>query len=181
MAMRHIIEKKREAKHMRDHIISDPDCYSSVEQLAAEHQMSVSQLQKVFQSIYGVPVYKYLREYRLEQAAVALQKTEKSITEIALTAGFSNPGKFSETFTLSYIVFAFGFIGDFLPIWVTKTSYLQSMLDGGMDASYVQQLERLISGPVIALVICSILLGAVIGSLLGNKLMKKHFIKAGIA
>lgn len=89
-------------KHLRDHIISDPDCYSSVEQLAAEHQMSVSQLQKVFQSIYGVPVYKYLREYRLEQAAVALQKTTKSITEIALAAGFSNPGKFSETFKKRY-------------------------------------------------------------------------------
>lgn len=82
---------------------------------------------------------------------------------------------------LSYIVFTFGFIGDFLPIWVTKASYLQSMIDGGMDAAYVEQLEQLISGPVIALVIFSILMGAVIGFLLGNKLMKKHFIKAGIA
>ena len=89
--------------------------------------------------------------------------------------------KEKKSIVLSYIVFAFGFIGDFLPIWVTKTSYLQSMLDGGMDVSYVQQLERLISGPVIALVLLSILIGALVGALLGNKLMKKHFIKAGIA
>ena len=89
-------------KHLRDHIISDPTCYSSIEQLAAEHQISISQLQKVFRSIYGVPIYKYLREYRLEQAAVALQKTVKSITEIALDAGFTNPGKFSETFKRRY-------------------------------------------------------------------------------
>lgn len=89
-------------KHLRDHITSDPDCYSSVEQLAAEHQISVTQLQKVFRGIYGIPIYKYLREFRLEQAAVALQNTSKSITEIALDAGFINPGKFSESFKKRY-------------------------------------------------------------------------------
>ena len=89
-------------KHIRDHIISDSTNYSSIEQLAAEHQISVSQMQKVFRSIYGVPIYTYLREYRLEQAAAALHETTRSITSIAFDAGFSNPGKFAESFKRRY-------------------------------------------------------------------------------
>lgn len=89
-------------KHLRDHMISDRANYSSVEQLAREHRISVTQMQKVFRSIYGMPVYKYLREYRLEQAAVELQNTDRRITDIASDAGFSNPGKFSESFKNRY-------------------------------------------------------------------------------
>ena len=58
-------------RHIRDHLLTDREGYTSLSRLAAEHEMSVSHLQKLFKQIYGVPVYHYIKEYRLEQAAVS--------------------------------------------------------------------------------------------------------------
>ena len=54
-------------RHIRDHLLTDREHYVSLAQLAAEHEMSVSHLQKLFKQFYGVPVYHYIREYRLER------------------------------------------------------------------------------------------------------------------
>jgi AraC-like DNA-binding protein len=89
-------------RHLRDHIISDSENYLSLQSLAEEHEISVSSLQKAFKLVYGMPVYQYLREYRLERAASALQNTQQTVTEIALDAGFHNPAKFAESFKRRY-------------------------------------------------------------------------------
>lgn len=65
-------EQLRLAKHLRDHLLTDRNNYVSLARLAEEHQISVSHLQRLFRQIYGMPVYHYIREYRLEQAAVEL-------------------------------------------------------------------------------------------------------------
>ena len=64
--------------------------------------MSVSHLQKLFKQLYGVPVYHYIKEYRLEQAAVELVRSDKSVTQIAQNAGYDNASKFSECFKKRY-------------------------------------------------------------------------------
>ena len=89
-------------RHLRDHLLTDRDGYVSLSQLAAEHDISVSHLQKLFKQIYGVPVYHYIKEYRLEQAAVELVRSQKSVTEIAQGAGYDNASKFSESFKKRY-------------------------------------------------------------------------------
>ena len=76
--------------------------YVSLAQLAAEHAISVSHLQKLFKQTYGMPVYHYIKEYRLEQAAVELVRSRKPITEIAQHAGYDNASKFSESFKKRY-------------------------------------------------------------------------------
>ena len=52
--------------------------------------------------MYGVPVYHYIKEYRLEQAAVELVRGTKSVTQIAQNAGYDNASKFSECFKKRY-------------------------------------------------------------------------------
>lgn len=74
-------------KRIHRQMVEKKGSYLSLEKLADDHHISVTQLQKIFKSLYGVTVYQYLREYRLEEAAVALLRTENSITEIALEAG----------------------------------------------------------------------------------------------
>lgn len=91
-------EQERLIRHLRDHIISDELNYSSLEELAEEHGISVSFLQKSFKQIYGMPVYQYLKSYRLEKAAAALRGTARSVTQVGLDAGYTNPAKFSEAF-----------------------------------------------------------------------------------
>lgn len=90
------------AHHLRDHLLTNREGYVSLAQLAAEHEMSVSHLQKLFKQTYGVPVYHYIKEYRLEQAAVELVQTTKLITQIAQSAGYDNASKFSECFRKRY-------------------------------------------------------------------------------
>lgn len=89
-------------RHLRDHIVGDELHYSSLEELAAEHGISVSYLQKSFKQVYGLPVYQYLKAYRLEKAAVLLRNSKRSVTKIALDAGYTNPAKFSEAFRKLY-------------------------------------------------------------------------------
>ena len=90
------------AHHLRDHLLTSREGYVSLAQLAAEHAISVSHLQKLFKQTYGMPVYHYIKEYRLEQAAVELVRSRKPITEIAQHAGYDNASKFSESFKKRY-------------------------------------------------------------------------------
>ena len=76
--------------------------------------------------------------------------------------------------------FNLGFIGDFLPLWFTKESYLEYAAQM-MDAGYMATMEGLLTWPVFGVIVLSILVGSVLGSLLGMKLMRKHFVKAGLA
>ena len=86
------------AHHLRDHLLTNREGYISLASLAAEHEISVSHLQKLFKQVYGVPIYRYIKEYRLEQAAVELVRSGKSVTEIAQQAGYDNASKFARTF-----------------------------------------------------------------------------------
>ena len=49
-----------------------------------------------------MPVYRYIKEYRLEQAAVELVRSTKPIIQIAQNAGYDNASKFSEAFRKRY-------------------------------------------------------------------------------
>ena len=95
-------EQNALAHHLRDHLLTNREGYVSLAQLAAEHDMSVSHLQKLFKQVYGMPIYRYIKEYRLEQAAVELVRSRKPITEIAQHAGYDNASKFSESFKKRY-------------------------------------------------------------------------------
>lgn len=95
-------EQTELAHHLRDHLLTNREGYVSLAQLASEHSISVSHLQKLFKQVYGMPVYHYIKEYRLEQAAVELVRSEKSITQIAQNAGYDNASKFSEAFRKRY-------------------------------------------------------------------------------
>lgn len=89
-------------RHLRDHLLTDREHYVSLAQLAAEHEISVSHLQKLFKQVYGVPVYHYIKEYRLEQAAVELVRSTKTVTQIAQRIGYDNASKFSASFKQRY-------------------------------------------------------------------------------
>lgn len=90
------------AHQLRDHLLTNREGYVSLAKLAAEYEISVSHLQKLFKQTYGVPIYHYIKEYRLEQAAVELVRSAKPVTQIAQSAGYDNASKFSESFKKRY-------------------------------------------------------------------------------
>ena len=61
---------------------------------------------------------------------------------------------------------------------LAKKKYIELSMMMGKD--YVQTLERLITYPNMVLVYIGAVLGGIGGAYIGRKILKKHFIKAGI-
>ncbi len=73
-----------------------------------------------------------------------------------------------------------GFIGSPLPMWLFQKSYMESIIEMGMNEAYVYELQSLISPLSFIEFILIAFVGGVIGALIGSKMLRKHFEKAGI-
>lgn len=69
-----------------------------IQMLCDKYHISLSKLRKCFKDIYGKPVYKWHKEYRLQKAKDLLEQTDLSIIEVASYIGYDNPSKFAAAF-----------------------------------------------------------------------------------
>ena len=60
--------------------------------------MSKVTFQAIFKQIYGDTPYAHIKNYKMNLAAVYLQETDQSITQIACEHGYSNISKFARAF-----------------------------------------------------------------------------------
>lgn len=70
----------------------------SREQIAHAAGVSESYLTQVFQNELGMTPWVYLTRFRIAQACLRLRTTEESVTDVALSVGFDDPGYFSKVF-----------------------------------------------------------------------------------
>lgn len=70
----------------------------SVDELAAVACLSPFHFHRIFRAYVGEPVGRYVQRIRLETAAVQLQTSDRSVTDIALDAGYESPAGFSRAF-----------------------------------------------------------------------------------
>jgi len=70
----------------------------SLADIAGEAALSEFHFHRLFRSRYGISVMDYVRRRRLAKAADALVRTETSILEIALDAGFESQAAFTRAF-----------------------------------------------------------------------------------
>lgn len=80
----------------------------------------------------------------------------------------------------SYVIFSYGLTGPILPLWFMKDAYISSLLARGKDAAYINTLFGPINSGSFIVSMLAILICALIGGFFGQKMMKKHFEKAGI-
>ena len=66
--------------------------------LAKQYHINIHTLRKSFKEIYGVPIYQWFKQYRLEYSMELLRNTDLSIIDIANKVGYSNPSKYSAAF-----------------------------------------------------------------------------------
>lgn len=99
---------------------------------------------------------------------------------IADLIGYISKYKNKAMILLSYIVFSYGLMGPVLPMWFLKDQYVSNLVARGKDAVYIERLFEYINMGTFRLCIVAILIGAIIGGLFGIKMIKKHFLKAGI-
>ncbi len=70
----------------------------SIEELAKSVNLNRTTLQRVFKQMYGLTIYEYRTQVRIQEAKNLILKNTYSITEIAGMCGYSNASKFSAVF-----------------------------------------------------------------------------------
>lgn len=80
----------------------------------------------------------------------------------------------------SYAVFSYGLTGPILPLWFMKDAYIANLTARGKDTAYINNLFAPINNGSFLICIAAIFVCAILGGLFGQKMMKKHFEKAGI-
>lgn len=76
----------------------EPERHFTMEELSEKFDISTSALKQCFKGVYGIAIYTYMRNYRMDLAASLLTQTNEPITVIAGKVGYTNTSKFSEAF-----------------------------------------------------------------------------------
>ncbi|MDO5350659.1 MAG: AraC family transcriptional regulator [Lachnospiraceae bacterium] len=71
----------------------------TLEELSSQFDISLTPLKKCFKTVYGSPIFTYMRIYRMNYAA-SLLKSDRNlkVSEIAGMVGYDSPSKFSTAF-----------------------------------------------------------------------------------
>ena len=88
----------------RQLLVQDLSAPPTIASLARSILMSESQLKQSFREIFGVSVYQYFQNARLERARQLLAESGRTVKEVGYELGFTNIGHFSRLFERAYHV-----------------------------------------------------------------------------
>lgn len=70
----------------------------TIEYLSRRYSINTSTLKEVFKGVYGLPIARYMKEFRVREAMKLLRETNDSIASIAKQVGYETQGKFTKAF-----------------------------------------------------------------------------------
>lgn len=85
-------------KQIKNFLTQHMECHFTLEELSNRFELSLTAMNSCFKAVYGIPIYAYLRRYRMQAAADMLLRSQDSITVIAGNVGYENSSKFSSAF-----------------------------------------------------------------------------------
>lgn len=80
----------------------------------------------------------------------------------------------------SYVVFSFNTVGPVLPMFVFPEIYINHLVNQGRDAAYIENAFADITQTTFIILVVGIIVAALVGGLFGQRMIKKHFERAGI-
>ena len=95
-------DQARTIKEIKEYLTSNLDKHISLAELSAKFHISLTAMKSSFKEVYGQPIGKYIRNYRMQASAELLISTKMRIIDIACTVGYTNASKFSEAFSEYY-------------------------------------------------------------------------------
>ncbi|MEA4847269.1 MAG: MptD family putative ECF transporter S component [Clostridiaceae bacterium] len=81
---------------------------------------------------------------------------------------------------LGYMVFSLNPIGSYMMLWINRQAYIDYLTGKGTEQAYMDTMSATAQGWMLPAMIVGTLLLAWLGALLGKKLLKKQFERAGI-
>lgn len=97
--------------------------------------------------------------------------------EILVQGDYQNFKRIAAGYMLLILGYAFG---SFSPVVFFAEAYRTMAVGRGYDEGYINQLIVLLNGPVLAGILAVSAAGALAGAYFGRRVLKKHFVKAGI-
>ncbi|EGY76563.1 MptD family putative ECF transporter S component [Peptoniphilus indolicus] len=81
----------------------------------------------------------------------------------------------------AFIIQSLWGLGNWLPIFFARASYIKTMIDMGYGEEYAQKMMSVLPNWSLIPIILLGMIGTYIGCSIGIKMLKKHFVKAGMA
>ena len=101
-----------------------------------------------------------------------------SILADLIAYGFKYRNKLGILF--SYIIFSFSLIGPVVPMLFFPTFYMDQLTEQGRDMNYIEGVFSSVSEYTMIILTILIVVMSIVGGIFGQRMMKKHFEKAGI-
>ena len=92
----------RHIKEAREILVRDMENPPTLARLARMAGIGEKKLKTGFKQIFGLPVFEYFRNYRMETARELLAAGDMNVTEIAMRIGYQSLGHFSQAFFRRY-------------------------------------------------------------------------------
>ena len=92
---------KRQAEiveNVKNDLTSNLDTKITLDELASKYDISKTSLKNCFKEVYGKPIIKWRKEYKLDYACRLIETGDYSISEVSKMVGYSSPSKFSQAF-----------------------------------------------------------------------------------
>lgn len=70
----------------------------TIEDLSKRYLLNTSTIKEVFKGVYGLPIARYMKEFRIRKAMELLRDTNDSIAIISRQVGYESQSKFTKTF-----------------------------------------------------------------------------------
>lgn len=85
-------------ENVKNDLINDLESQITIDELASKYGISKTSLKSCFREVYGKPIFRWRKEYRLDYACKLIEQDELTISEISKRVGYSSPSKFSQAF-----------------------------------------------------------------------------------
>lgn len=89
------VQRMREVKQYLQDQIAEP---ITLADLSSRFDIPLTQLKTNFKTVYGMPVYGFLRALRMQTAAQHLRTANASVADVAGRVGYANASKFAKAF-----------------------------------------------------------------------------------
>lgn len=85
-------------KDIKEYMTSNLERHYTLEALSQRFGISLTAMKLCFKGVFGISVYSFMRNYRMQAAAVLLCRSRESVSAIAGQVGYLNSSKFSTAF-----------------------------------------------------------------------------------
>ena len=89
-------------KHAKEIVIEQMNKPPGLHELAKMVGLNIKKLKSGFKEFYGLPVFTFLLNYKMELAKKLLQEQQLNVNEIATKLGYSNSSHFIAAFKRKY-------------------------------------------------------------------------------